>query len=385
MKHTVPPSREGEQREEAQSMRSFIGCDAHRKYSVFVAMDEQGRTTAPIRVEHERKELRLFLRHIPPGTDVAVEATGSWYWLVDEIEAAGLAPHLAHPFAAKQMVGRGGKNTDSVDARCLATLLRNGTLPETWIPDAANRDLRNLLRTRLAMREYQTGIKNRMVAAINCYGLRDQEDDGDLFHGKGRVRLSVYTGRLPKHTREAVIRQWSLVDELEKQIEELEQQIKLELKPIAAAQRLKTLPGVGSILGATIYLEIGTVNRFASAQRLASYAGLVPVVHASGGRVFYGPTSNRSNPYLRWAFMEAANLASARRKAHPQRHVSRLYERLRPGKGHQKAVVAVARHLAESAWWILTKLQDYREPQPAVAAVSSSEKRVSALVESSLQ
>lgn len=127
------------------------------------------------------------------------------------------------------------------------------------------------------------------------------------------------------------------------------------------------------------------MNRFASAQRLASYSGLVPVVHASGGRVFYGPTSNRSNPYLRWAFVEAANLASARRKAHPQRHVSRLYERLRPGKGHQKTVVAVARHLAESAWWILTKSQDYREPQPAVAAVSSSEKRVSALVQSSPQ
>jgi transposase len=166
-------------------MRSFIGCDAHRKYSVFVGMDEQGGTTAPMRVEHERKELRLFLRHIPPGTDVAVEATGSWYWLVDEIEAAGLVAHLAHPFAAKRMVGAGGKKTDSVDARALATLLRNGTLPETWIPDAANRDLRNLLRTRLAMREYQTGIKNRMVAAINCYGLRDQEDDGDLFHGRG--------------------------------------------------------------------------------------------------------------------------------------------------------------------------------------------------------
>ena len=80
-------------------------------------------------------------------------------------------------------------------------MLRNGTLPETWIPDAANRDLRNLLRIRLAMREYQTGIKNRMVAAINRYGLRDQEDDCDLFHGKGRVRLSVYTGRLPKHRR----------------------------------------------------------------------------------------------------------------------------------------------------------------------------------------
>ena len=50
-------------------------------------------------------------------TEVGVEATGSWYWLVDEIEAAGLVPHLAQPFAAKPMVGVGGKQTDSVDAR----------------------------------------------------------------------------------------------------------------------------------------------------------------------------------------------------------------------------------------------------------------------------
>lgn len=369
MKDTV--SRTGS--EDQKPTRSFIGCDAHRKYSVFVAMDEQGKTTAPLRVEHQQRELRNFLRHIPAGTAVAVEATGGWYWLVDEIEAAGLIPHLAQPFAARRMTGVGGKKTDSVDARCLATLLRNGTLPETWIPDSAKRDLRNLMRTRLSLREYQTGLKNRVVAAINAYGLRDAAEDTDLFRGKGRVQLAVYKSQLPKHTQEAVLRQWDLVDALEQQIENLERQLKQELKPVADAQRLKTLPGVGAVLSATIYLEIGAVTRFASAQRLASYAGLVPVVHASGGRVFHGPTTKRSNPYLRWAFVEAANLVAARRKANPQKHVSRLYERLRAGKGHQKAVVAVARHLAESAWWILAKQQVYREPQPAVAAKSSSE------------
>lgn len=358
---------------EEAPVRSFVGCDSHRKYSVFVAMDEQGRTTAPLRVGHEQREFRNFLRHIPAGTPVAVEATGSWYWLVDAIEAAGLIPHLAQPFAAKRMTGVGGKKTDSVDARCLATLLRNGTLPETWIPDSANRDLRHLMRTRLALREYQTGIKNRIVAAINAYGLRDPEEDCDLFRGKGRLKLALYKSSLPKHTQEAVIQQWSLVDDLEKQIQGLERYLKNELKPVPESQRLKSLPGVGAVLGATIYLEVGAVTRFASAQQLACYSGLVPVVHASGGRTFYGPTSKRSNSYLRWAFVEAANLAAARRKVYPQRHVSRLYERLRPSKGHQKAAVAVARHLAESAWWILTKQQDYREPPPAVAAVSSSE------------
>ena len=118
------------------------------KYSVFVGIDEKGKPSPPVRVEHDRQKFRLFLRRLEPGTEVAVEATGSWYWLVDELEAAGLVPHLAQPFAAKRMGGPGSKKTDGVDARALATLLHNGTLPETWIPSAEWRDLRNLMRTR---------------------------------------------------------------------------------------------------------------------------------------------------------------------------------------------------------------------------------------------
>lgn len=62
--------------------RSFMGCDSHRKYSVFVAMDELGRTSSPIRVEHQLKELRLFLQHVPPGTDVPWRqpAVGIGWW-----------------------------------------------------------------------------------------------------------------------------------------------------------------------------------------------------------------------------------------------------------------------------------------------------------------
>ncbi|MGA8027600.1 MAG: transposase [Bryobacteraceae bacterium] len=113
---------------------------------------------------------------------------------------------------------------------------------------------------------------------------------------------------------------------------------------------MRTVPGVGDILGATIYLEIGWIERFPAPKHLASYAGLVPVVHASGGRRFRGPTSQRSISIC-GGLVEAANITVMRRKQCPRRHVTQLYERLRPTKGHQKAAVAVARHLAESAWW----------------------------------
>lgn len=117
-------------------------------------------------MEHQREELRKFLRRFPSGTPIAVEATGSWYWMIDELEAAGLQPMLADSYEARQRM-RGPHKTDPLDARGLAILLRNGTLPCVWIPTAKLGDLRALMRTRLALVAQRTTIKNRIVAAVN--------------------------------------------------------------------------------------------------------------------------------------------------------------------------------------------------------------------------
>ncbi len=131
-------------------MQQFIGCDAHKRFSVFVAVDERGNATRPVRIEHRRDAYVRFLNQLPPGSDIAVESTGHWYWLVDEMERAGHRVHLANPMEAKKRMGRTNK-TDALDAKGLAILLRNGTLPESWIPPGALRDQRELLRTRMAL------------------------------------------------------------------------------------------------------------------------------------------------------------------------------------------------------------------------------------------
>jgi transposase len=97
---------------------------------------------------------------------------------------------------------------------------------------------------------------------------------------------------------------------------------------------------------------------------LASYAGTVPTVKSSGGKTRYGHLPPQSNHYLKWAFIEAAN-GIARHYQHPNwkpKHVTRLYERIRQRKGHTIAVGAVARHLAEATYWMMTKNQPYQEP-----------------------
>jgi transposase len=151
------------------------------------------------------------------------------------------------------------------------------------------------------------------------------------------------------------------LDQTEGKIKAIESRMNKLFKETKQHELLETMPGVGFILSVVILQEIGDIKRFSSAERLASYSGVTPRVHASGGKVRYGRLRPDTNHYLKWAFSEAGNSVAVNCNRFPARHVSRLYNRLRCRKGHAKAVGAVARHLAEAAYWILTKKEVYLE------------------------
>ena len=78
------------------AMKKYIGCDAHTRYSILVVMDENGRCDSAVRVGHDEGEMRRYLATLPPGSAIALETSGNWYWLVRAMEEAGLDPRLAH-------------------------------------------------------------------------------------------------------------------------------------------------------------------------------------------------------------------------------------------------------------------------------------------------
>ena len=160
-----------------------------------------------------------------------------------------------------------------------------------------------------------------------------------------------------------MIEQLRMVDELERQIQECEQAVEGMLYPSVERDLLDSLPCVGKILSAVLALEIGRVERFGDSGELASYAGLVGRAVESADWKLQGRCPRDCNQYLKWAYVEAANLISTQRKRWGERHVVQLYERVKQrSKMHGKAAVAVARHLAESSYWMLKKQEVYREP-----------------------
>src|SRR5215472_10890209 len=351
-------------------MEQFIGCDAHKEFSVFVAVNEKGQAGEALRVPHQREIYREFLARLPAGSAIAVEATGHYSWLIDEMETLGHRPRLTNPFEAKRRMGLTHK-TDKLDAKGLAILLRNGTLPEVWIPPRELRDQRELLRLRIFLVRMRTRVKNRIHGTLARYNAQ-VTGVTDPFGTEGRRWLNARLPDLPSHTHEAVVQELGALDLLDAQIESTEQRLEAIMAVSVEADLLKTLPGVGKILSLVMMLEIGRVDRFPTAAHLASYAGLVPRVHSSGGHTRLGRICATVNHNLKWAFVEAANAVVMHQRRLAGTHVVRLYKRIKRGKNHQKAVVAVARHLAEAAYSVLTKLEKYREPQTQRQALSST-------------
>jgi len=340
----------------------LIGCDAHRKFSQFAVLDAQGQFLEQTRINHEPGAIRIFLSRFPVDTPVALETMGNWYWIVDEIEAAGCIPFLTHAAKAKIMMGNVNK-TDKIDARGLATLLHLGSLPTVWIPPQDVRDERELHRTRMTLSKMRAALKNRVHSTLAKYAL-SLETNSDIFAPKWRPKLIQAFNALPPETQRCMQQHLVALNHIQGQIKELEGRIQQRVEITPNIQILKTLPGVANILSITIEREVGDVNRFPSSAQFASYAGTVPTVKASGGKIRYGRLRNQSNQYLKWAFIEAVNVV-VRQRRHTNwrnKHVTILYERIKRRKGHSVAVGAVARHLSEAAFWMLRKQEPYKDP-----------------------
>lgn len=339
-----------------------VGCDAHKHFSLFAVLDGHGNIVERTRVGHVASAIQAFLARFPEGTPVALESVGNWYWIVDEIEAAGCLPLLANPAKAKLMMGNVHK-TDKLDAQGLATLQYLGKLPAVWIPPADVRDERELPRTRMSFAKHRAMVKNRIRSTLGKYALA-LPTDSDIFTPKWRPDLESLLEQLPPETGRCVRQQIQILDALTHHIQQLEARIVDRLQVTPTMQLIQSVPGPAKVLAIVIDREVGWVERFPSPHHFAGYCGLVPKVSASAGRAHYGRMVKQCNTYLKWAFIEAANVIVAHRH-HPnwrRKYAVHLYEATRRRKGHAVAVGALARYLAESTYWVLTKGEPYREP-----------------------
>ncbi len=118
---------------------------------------------------------------------------------------------------------------------------------------------------------------------------------------------------------------------------------------------LTTIPGVGPVLAATIQYETGDIARFPSVGKYVSYCRLVKAEKTSNQRIKGSGLRKNGNPYLSWAFHEAAHFA-----VRFQPEARRWYERKRSKSCALVAIRALAHKLARAAYFMMRDQVPYQ-------------------------
>jgi transposase len=223
--------------------------------------------------------------------------------------------------------------------------------PRIWVPDAANRDLRQLLWHRHRLVQIRTRVMNQLhVVALN-EGLRRKKA---LWRPAGRKELeSIVLAPWASRRRQDLL---DLFDQLTPKIQQLTLALEAEVEKRPATRRLMTHPGVGPLTALAFELVIGSPERFHCGKQIASYVGLVPTEESSGDRRRLGHISKQGNVLLRFLLVEAAQVTV---RSQPAWRGKFLHLAMR--RGRKIAKVAMARKLAVHLYWMWRQGCDYSQ------------------------
>jgi transposase len=317
-------------------------------------------------------------------THVALESTGVYWkplWNVLEGRFELLLVNAQH---IKQVPGR---KTDVKDCEWLADLLRHGLLRASFVPDRAQRELRELTRYRATLVQERAAEVNRLQKTLEGANLKLGDVTSVVLGVSGRAILrallsgatdpaalaELAVGRLrPKraaleralagefgpHQRFLLAEQLCHIDALDEILERLSAEIAQRLREEQATiERLDEVPGIGRRLAEILVAEVGTdMSRFPTAGHLASWAGMCPGNNQSGGKRL-SSKARRGNRWLKTALVEAAQAAGRTKGTYLGAQFRRLAARI----GRKKAAIAVGHSILVSVWYLLQRGTTYRD------------------------
>lgn len=369
--------------------QNVAGLDVHKK-TVVAAIIVQGADSSWYQERRTFETMTADLLALSDWlmahgvTHVAMESTGEYWKPVFNILENNFEVVLVNAQHVKKVPGR---KTDQSDAEWLAELMQYGLLKASFIPPAGQRELRELTRFRATfVRERATlinrvqkvlesaniklasvasdvlGVSGRAMLEALIEGQASPEQMAELAKGRLRekreVLVKALAGRVKPHHRFVLTELLCQIDSLEETIARFDQEIGDYCRPFEeAVVLLDTIPGVARATAEAIVAEIGVdMDRFASADHLASWAGVAPGNNESGGKRRSGRT-RKGNKSLGAALNQAAH-AAARTK---NTYLAAQYHRLAARRGKKKAIVALMHSILVMSYHMIQRKEPYRE------------------------
>jgi transposase len=340
------------------------GIDLHARQMYVCVMDRQGKKLVHTNIKNN--DFAYFLKLVGPyrhELTVCCECMFGWYWLADACQAAALTFVRAHALYLKAIHGGKNKN-DRIDSEKLAHLLRSNLIPPAYVYPAEKRPLRALLRQRI----FYVWSRAELLARIHSHQLahhrptaRQTRPNRDPWEEQLLAREDHPWRQVALKNDLAMIRHYDTqITALEEHLHKLTQQ-----EAPREYALLQTVPGIGEHLGRTILYEIGEIERFPTVKDFLSYCRLVKGTVASAGKIKGLRGAKLGNPYLRWAFGEAAVIA---KRDHPLLGplAQRLEARMQGNKFKANTILAIK--LARAVYFML-KNKTVFDPERLIASL----------------
>ncbi len=328
----------------------IVGCDFHPRWQQVAIFNAATGEIVERKLINGNGEAEEFYRGLPVPCLVGVESCGNSQWFLELLEQLGHEVWVGDAGQIRASYVRKQK-TDRRDAAHLLKLLMEGRFPRLWRPDAAVRDLRQLLIHRHRLVQIRTRVKNGLQhLAMN----RGMQKKNKLWSAAGqRAFLALPLPGWARCRREDLL---ALLAKLDEQIRPLEAAVEKAAFAHPQARLLMTQPGVGAITALAFVVTIGEVARFGRGKQVASYLGLIPREHSSGGQQRLGAISKQGNSFMRMLLVEAAQTAVRLDEGLRKKYQHRCHSK---AKGVAK--VAAARKLAVRLYWMLRSNTAYPE------------------------
>src|SRR3954465_8260200 len=298
-------------------------------------------------------------RHERPVRGGIESMTGARF-VHDRLERLGWDVLIADAAKVKGLAPLACK-TDKIDARVLALLSHRDLVPEIWLPDPRVRRERELARFRMHLVKHRSMLKHRIHATLISFGHPGPVTD--LFGVAGRELLDRLD--VPPPWRGTAAASLHLIDDLDRQIDAINRELRASGADHPYVPLLLTVPGIGWVLAFTIAAEIGDITRFPSPKKLWGSPGPGPRVYQSGDRDSRGPLTKQGPKCLRWAMLEPT-MHALRHPAYRERY-QRNKRRLGRQRGAKVAQIDIARKLTEAIWHMLTHNEPFA-PAPGGSA-----------------
>jgi transposase len=329
------------------------GLDLHRGQLTFDYLDQDTGEVATGRiVPADRLQLRAWLERFGGSQQVAfaLEGCTGWRYVVEELQAAGIAAHLAEPAETAGLRGpKRRAKTDRADARHLRELLLGGRVPESWIAPTHVLETRATIRLYKDLLDERTAWLQRVHATLFHQGV---PVIAKLTTPEGAARLAA--AELSAAGRQAVAVGLRQIQRLTEEMAPLRAQLAdLSARQVGCRALRETHYGVGALTSVAIWAELGDCRRFRSSDDAVRHTGLDITVYASDGKRTKGHLARQGPAVLRWALYEAAVFAG--RASSPDHAYFRQVKQRLDG---QRALLSVARKLARRCYHTLRGLGD---------------------------